>query len=59
MITPPVGINLYVVQGLRKSGGINDVIRGSSPFVLAMFAMLAILSFWPNLALWLPKIAGQ
>ena len=59
MITPPVGINLYVVQGLRKSGGINDVITGSSPFVLAMFAMLVIMSIWPNLALWLPRIAGQ
>jgi tripartite ATP-independent transporter DctM subunit len=59
MITPPVGINLYVVQGLRKSGRINDVIIGSSPFVLAMFVMLAIMSFWPNLALWLPRMAGN
>jgi C4-dicarboxylate transporter, DctM subunit len=59
MITPPVGINLYVVQGLRKSGRINDVIKGSSPFVFAMFAMLAILSFWPGLALFLPRMAGN
>ena len=59
MITPPVGINLYVVQGLRKSGRINDVIRGSFPFVFAMFAMLAILSFWPGLALFLPRLAGN
>ena len=58
MITPPVGINLYVVQGLRQRGRINDVIMGSLPFVLAMFAMLAIISIWPNLALWLPRIAG-
>lgn len=56
MITPPVGINLYVVQGLRKSGRINDVIIGASPFVLAMFAMLAIISFWPQIVLWLPKV---
>ncbi len=59
MITPPVGINLYVVQGLRKKGAINDVIIGTSPFVLAMFAMLAILSFWPGLALLGPRLAGQ
>jgi C4-dicarboxylate transporter DctM subunit len=58
MITPPVGINLYVVQGIRQHGRINDVIIGSLPFVLAMFAMLAIISIWPNLALWLPRIAG-
>jgi tripartite ATP-independent transporter DctM subunit len=59
MITPPVGINLYVVQGLRESGRINDVILGTSPFVLTMFAMLAILSLWPELALFLPRMLGN
>ncbi|KPK95353.1 MAG: hypothetical protein AMJ94_00215 [Deltaproteobacteria bacterium SM23_61] len=58
MITPPVGINLYVVQGIRQGGRINDVIVGSLPFVLAMFAMLAIISIYPNLALWLPRVAS-
>jgi C4-dicarboxylate transporter, DctM subunit len=58
MITPPVGINLYVVQGLRKGGRINDVIIGSMPFVLAMFAIMAIISLWPNMVLWLPRVAG-
>jgi C4-dicarboxylate transporter, DctM subunit len=59
MITPPVGINLYVVQGLRKRGRIDDVIIGSSPFVIAMLAMIAILSYWPQLALWLPRAAAD
>jgi C4-dicarboxylate transporter, DctM subunit len=59
MITPPVGINLYVVQGLRKRGRINDVIIGASPFVITMLLMLVILSFWPQLALWLPKLAAN
>src|SRR5229473_3129138 len=58
MITPPVGINLYVVQGLRKRGKIDDVIIGSAPFVVAMLAMIAILSYWPQLALWLPRVAS-
>src|SRR5229473_3068456 len=57
MITPPVGINLYVVQGLRKRGRIDDVIIGSSPFVITMLIMIAILSYWPQLALWLPRLA--
>ena len=56
MITPPVGINLYVVQGLRKTGRINDVILGAAPFVVTMLAMIALLSFWPRLALWLPGL---
>ena len=58
MITPPVGINLYVVQGLRKRGKIDDVIIGAAPFVLTMLLMIAILSYWPNLALWLPRVAA-
>ncbi|CAN5858822.1 TRAP transporter large permease [soil metagenome] len=59
MITPPVGINLYVVQGLRKRGKIDDVIIGTSPFVVTMMIMLAILSLWPSLALWLPSVAAH
>ncbi|HEY3073815.1 MAG TPA: TRAP transporter large permease [Burkholderiales bacterium] len=59
MITPPVGINLYVVQGLRQRGRIDDVIIGAAPFVLAMLAMIAILSYWPQLALWLPRMAAD
>jgi C4-dicarboxylate transporter DctM subunit len=59
MITPPVGINLYVVQGLRKRGRIDDVIIGASPFVITLLVMLAILSYWPQLALWLPQVASN
>lgn len=51
LITPPVGMNLYVVQGVRKRGSIADVMIGSAPFVAAMFAMVAILMAWPQLAL--------
>ena len=58
MITPPVGINLYVVQGLRTRGTVTDVIVGAAPFVIALAAMIAVLSFWPGLALWLPRLAG-
>jgi C4-dicarboxylate transporter DctM subunit len=58
MITPPVGINLYVVQGLRKRGKIDDVIIGASPFVIAMLLMIVILSIWPQVALWLPRLAA-
>jgi TRAP-type C4-dicarboxylate transport system permease large subunit len=59
MITPPVGINLYVVQGLRKRGRIDDVIIGSAPFLVTMLVMIAILSRWPELALWLPRAAAE
>ena len=58
MITPPVGINLYVVQGLRKRGRIDDVIIGSSPFVVTMMLMILVLSIWPDIAMFLPRLAG-
>jgi tripartite ATP-independent transporter DctM subunit len=55
LITPPVGLNLYVVQSLRSSGSLNDVIAGSLPFVLAMIALIGLLTLLPDLALWLPS----
>jgi C4-dicarboxylate transporter DctM subunit len=58
LITPPVGLNLFVVQSLRKAGSMNAVIVGSLPFVAAMFVMIFLLSFFPDLALWLPRVFG-
>jgi len=55
LITPPVGLNLYVVQGMREKGSIADVIRGALPFVALMMALIALLAIWPDVALWLPK----
>lgn len=52
-ITPPIGINLFVLQGLGSE--LSDVIRGSIPFHLLMFLMLGLLVVWPQIALWLPQ----
>ncbi|MGA0582681.1 MAG: TRAP transporter large permease [Castellaniella sp.] len=54
LITPPVGMNLYVVQGIRGKGSVIDVIRGSMPFVLIMLLMTALIIFFPDIVLWLP-----
>ncbi|MGA0598247.1 TRAP transporter large permease [Enterovirga sp. CN4-39] len=56
LITPPVGLNLYVVQSLRSGGSLNDVIAGSLPFVIAMIALIGLLAIFPGLALWLPSL---
>jgi len=58
LITPPVGLNLFVVQSLRTSGSMTAVIMGSLPFVLALFLMVALLVAFPQLALWLPQVVG-
>ena len=55
LITPPVGVILYVVHGLRTKGSAGDVIIGAAPFVLGMFACLGLLTLFPAIALWLPR----
>ena len=57
LITPPIGVNLYVVQGIRSRGGeFNDVAKGAVPFVFAMLAMIFLLIWNPSLATWLPNL---
>lgn len=55
LITPPVGMNLFVVQGIRTDGGsFNDVVSGALPYVFLMIAFTALLIIWPDIATWLP-----
>ncbi len=55
LITPPVGLNLYVVQGARKSGTMGEVMLGAVPYVLVMLAMALALIAFPQIALFLPS----
>jgi C4-dicarboxylate transporter, DctM subunit len=54
MITPPVGILLFVIQGVSKEK-LSDVIKGTWPFVLLMLAGVTLLYLFPEIATWLPK----
>lgn len=54
LLTPPIGMTLYVIQGVRGEGNINEVFQGTYPFVVAMVAMTAILIHFPKLATYLP-----
>ncbi|MFY7780789.1 MAG: TRAP transporter large permease [Tagaea sp.] len=55
LITPPVGLNLYVVQAVRGRGAFGELCAGALPFVAAMIVMIGILIAFPDLALWLPR----
>ncbi|MFM1788104.1 MAG: C4-dicarboxylate transporter large permease protein DctM [Pseudomonadota bacterium] len=55
LITPPVGLNLYVLKGVVPDVSLKDILIGSMPFVFLMFASMFILAFVPELALWLPN----
>ena len=59
LITPPIGLNLYVVQGVRGSGPMKDVMIGALPFVAAMALMVLLLALFPGLATWLPDILTE
>jgi len=56
MITPPVGMNLYVVQGVRNDGGpFRDVVIGAIPYALIMILFTILLILMPQIVLWLPQ----
>jgi tripartite ATP-independent transporter DctM subunit len=60
MITPPMGMNLFVIQGVRQDKGpLSDVIWGALPFALIMLAFTVFLIFFPEVVTWLPaKMRG-
>jgi len=57
MITPPVGMNLFVIKGISNAS-LSTIVRGAAPFVAIMIAGLALLILVPELATWLPTAAG-
>src|SRR5690606_9244376 len=56
LITPPIGMNLFVVQGVRRQGSITDIMIGVSPFIVALLLMIAAVVAFPQMALWLPQL---
>jgi tripartite ATP-independent transporter DctM subunit len=55
LITPPVGMNLFVVHGIRPDkGGIQDAIYGALPYAAIMILFTLLLLAWPALVTWLP-----
>lgn len=54
LITPPVGLNLYVINGIAPDIPLKTILRGSMPFVVCMVLAIVILAFFPGLATWLP-----
>lgn len=54
LITPPVGLNLYVLRGVAPQVPLPTVLWGSMPFVLLMILAMFILAIFPEIATWLP-----
>jgi tripartite ATP-independent transporter DctM subunit len=57
LITPPVGMNLFVVQGIRPDNGpVADVIQGAIPYAAIMILFAGLLIAVPDIATWLPEL---
>ncbi len=58
MVTPPFGINIFVIHGIRARGTLSDVEIGASPFVVALLVMITLICAFPEIAMWLPRAVG-
>lgn len=56
LITPPVGMNLFVLQGISPDSKMTDIIKGVIPFGLVMALEILVLCFFPEIATWLPGV---
>ncbi|MBO6868461.1 TRAP transporter, DctM subunit [Thalassococcus halodurans] len=57
LITPPIGLNCFVVAGVRPDLSVQDVFRGVLPFFFADAVTIALLVAFPSIVLWLPSLA--
>jgi len=55
VITPPVGVNVYVVNGVDRTIPLQTIFRGSVPFFFALVVIAGLLMWFPGLATWLPQ----
>ena len=55
MISPPVGINVFVVKSIAPKVPMGTIFKGIWPFWFAMAAMIVLLAIFPEIALWLPQ----
>lgn len=56
VVTPPVGVNVYVTKGIVPDVPIAKIFRGTFPFLVAMVILLGIVLIFPNMILWLPNL---
>ncbi|MGD9211039.1 MAG: TRAP transporter large permease subunit [Desulfobacteraceae bacterium] len=54
-ITPPIGINVFMIGGMAKHIPMHTIFRGIFPFLLAMLVCIALLFIFPQIALFLPN----
>ncbi|TFH85063.1 TRAP transporter large permease [Billgrantia azerbaijanica] len=56
LITPPVGLNLFIINGIAPDISLRNILMGSLPYALCMVLGIVLLCFFPGIALWLPNL---
>ena len=59
MITPPIGMNVFVLFGVAKTIPLQTIFKGIVPFLMADLVRLAIIVLFPVITLWLPVAMGM
>jgi len=60
LITPPVGLNLYIIKGITPDVSLGEILKGSVPFICMMILCILILCIFPEIVTWLPdKLMGK
>ncbi|WP_417673921.1 TRAP transporter large permease [Roseibium sp.] len=59
LITPPIGMNVFVIKGMAPQVALGSIYRGVMPFVFAQLVLIALVFLLPQLALWLPETAAS
>lgn len=59
LLTPPVGMNLFILKGIAPDASMQDIVMGALPYVVILTLGLVALTIWPQLVLWLPDLAKE
>src|SRR5438045_5349901 len=59
LITPPIGMNVFVIKGIARDVPLATIFRGAAPFVVAQIVLILILVAFPEIALWLPSTMSR
>ncbi|KHF38520.1 TRAP transporter large permease [Halalkalibacter okhensis] len=58
VITPPVGVNVYIIKGVVKDVSVEEIFRGIWPFLIMIMVLVALLMAFPEIATFLPNLLG-
>ncbi len=59
LITPPIGMNVFVIKGIARDVPLETIFRGVTPFIVAQITLIVILVAFPEIALWLPSTMAR